>query len=170
MAPSISPGGPPSPGKCRYSRAFHRVMLVLELVPAPFATIPDWEGANPATMQALLKDLAPLHARYWRLPADLRNDMAFMYDQKGLSYLGMVRGGGGAGEGWWCPMQPGVRVCVCLCLCVCVCVCLCVCVCMRVCILVRVHVRVHAFACKRLCAVRCALWAVLLWTLTGRWA
>jgi hypothetical protein len=136
-------------------------MLVLELVPAPFATIPDWEGANPATMQALLKDLAPLHARYWRLPADLRNDMAFMYDQKGLSYLGMVRGW------WWWGRGGGTRcnpvcacvyvyacacVCVCLCLCVCMRVCLCVCVSLCVCVYMRLRVRGCA-----LCAVRCGL-------------
>lgn len=96
----------PKPIVTRYNRPFHRVLLVLELVPAPFATIPDWEGANPVVMQALLKDLAPLHARYWRLPANLKDDMAFMYDQQGLSYLGMVRahhleGRGARVVGWY---------------------------------------------------------------------
>jgi hypothetical protein len=108
----------PKPIVTRYNRPFHRVLLVLELVPAPFATIPDWRvGSDGATTEALLKGCAALHARFWRLPTHLRQEVAFLYDQKGLTFLGMVRG------------LRWVRVCVSVGVSVSVCVCVCVCVC-----------------------------------------
>ena len=103
----------PKPIVTRYNRPFHRVLLVLELVPAPFATIPDWRvGSDGATTEALLKGCAALHARFWRLPTHLRQEVAFLYDQKGLTFLGMVRG------------LRWVRVCVSVCVDVSVSLCL----------------------------------------------
>jgi hypothetical protein len=105
----------PKPIVTRYNRAFHRVLLVLELVPAPFATIPDWAvTSDGVTTDALLTGAAALHARFWRLPAALRRDAAFLYDQTGLSFLGMVRG---ASPGWrhvrggeWCVCPLHARI------------------------------------------------------------
>lgn len=80
----------PKPLLMRFSRAFYSVLLVLELVPAPFTTIPDWVGADPSAMEALLAGGAAIHAAFWRLPPSLADATSFLYDRKGLSFLQMV--------------------------------------------------------------------------------
>ncbi len=87
---SLLPVCTPPPQPHRFSRAFYSVLLVLELVPAPFTTIPDWVGADPSAMEALLAGGAAIHAAFWRLPPSLADATSFLYDRKGLSFLQMV--------------------------------------------------------------------------------
>jgi hypothetical protein len=80
----------PKPIVCEYRRLFNAVLLVLELIPPPFATIPDHVGADAAAIEALLAGAARLHARFWRLPVAELASTSFLYDRKGLSFLNVV--------------------------------------------------------------------------------
>ena len=84
-----------------WSRAFHRSVLVLELLPGEWSTVPDWKGMSLAQAHSIMDNIGRMHAQYWRCSADLfkqGRDVSFLYFGPGLAWLGFI-------ELW---LKPGV--------------------------------------------------------------
>ena len=74
----------PSAYLALYSRTFHRNVVALELVPAPYEVIPDWKGVQLGQMCGLIDSIAKMHAHFWCPGA---NVAPFLTDRVGTSWL-----------------------------------------------------------------------------------
>ena len=75
-----------------WSRWFHKSFVVLELMPETHATRPDWMAIGVAHAEAIIDDIARMHAKYWRCSANIYSpeDVSFVYYGPGLSWISFV--------------------------------------------------------------------------------
>ena len=80
----------PAPLAVRYERALYHILIVSEVVPDRFVSIPDWRGIDREQMTALYATGARMHAKFWRLPAAYADITSCLYDRRGLAWMSLV--------------------------------------------------------------------------------
>lgn len=73
-----------------FSRFYHRVVVVMKMIPAPWATVPDHKGASYEQALLLVTGIAKVHSKFWK-EASVCDSTSFIKYSVGLGWLDLVK-------------------------------------------------------------------------------